>query len=215
MVTLELQVPSTQQNQPGTFQQVDAVAALQQLSLQHRAARVASSRAAQDGQGAISTSPQVPHTVAHLAEKHRTTGEGTPRGRQSTSTRSWSTPHTYTNDVVRLSQRSTPHTYSNDGVRLSELVEKPLAIGTPRSPILQEEELSLAFQLPRMQLSVTLVYLVLLVTVCRFSAGSMSAAPKTILWSKAGQPTQSLQVTSILHDAYWQLLYNVKSTVVA
>ena len=132
MVNLELQLPTTPQNLSGSLHQVDALAALQQLSLQHRAARVVSSRAAQ-GTPAVSQSHQIPYSVVHLAEQQRTARDSSPCSRQCTSSRS----------------RNTPQTYTNDGVRLSELGEQPLAVGTPRPPVFEEEELS--FSLPAAQ----------------------------------------------------------------
>ncbi len=67
MVALELQSPAVQQRQSDTFQQVDPVAALQQLVIQHRTARVASSRAAQQKTSA-SNSPTL-HVQYHILRK--------------------------------------------------------------------------------------------------------------------------------------------------
>ncbi len=127
MVALELQSPAVQQRQSDTFQQVDPVAALQQLVIQHRTARVASSRAAQQKKSA-SNSPHPPCSVSYSSKKQPSADEGTPRGCSS----------------IRCG--STPHHYTNDGVRLSELGEQPLAIGTAEPLVSEEGELS--FSLP-------------------------------------------------------------------
>jgi len=127
MVALELHSPAVQQRQSDTFQQVDPVAALQQLVIQHRTARVASSRAAQHKKSA-SNSPHPLCPVSYSSKKQPSADEGTPRG--CSSTRSG----------------STPHHYANDGVRLSELGEQPLAIGTAEPLVFEEGELS--FSLP-------------------------------------------------------------------
>lgn len=126
MVALELHSPAVQQRQSDTFQQVDPVAALQQLVIQHRTARVATSRAAQHKKSA-SNSPHPLCPVSYSSKKQPSADEGTPRGCSSTS-------------------GSTPHHYANDGVRLSELGEQPLAIGTAEPLVFEEGELS--FSLP-------------------------------------------------------------------
>ena len=120
MVALELQSPAAQQRQSDNFRQVDPVAALQQLVIQHRTARVASSRAAQHKKSASNS----PHPPCPISKKQPSADVGILR--VCSSTRSG----------------STPHHYINDGVRLSELGEQPLALGTAEPLVSEEGELS-------------------------------------------------------------------------
>ncbi|DBA77600.1 TPA: hypothetical protein ACH3X1_009400 [Trebouxia sp. C0004] len=127
MVTLELQSTAAQQRQSDTFQQVDPVAALQQLVIQYRTARVASSRAAQQKRSA-SNSPHPLCSASYSSKKQPSADARAPRC--CSSNRAGSTPHQYT----------------NDGVRLSELGEQPLAIGTAEPLVSKEGELSFSLQ---------------------------------------------------------------------
>ena len=128
MVKLE---PTQQYQQSGSFQQVDPVAALQQLSTQNRAAHAGTSRTVRKDTIACSI-PHLPHSVVQPPKVQRTAEHAKLSSQCTTSTRA----------------RSTPHTYANDGVRLSELGEVPLTVGSPRPPVFEEEELSFSLPAP-------------------------------------------------------------------
>ena len=119
MVTLELQLPSAKNNHPGSFQQIDAVAALQHLiGHQHAAGAVASQakRAAPE----VRTSLQLPQTLAPVPRTQDTGRSSTVRSHQ-------------------IASSSPRGSYSNDGVRLSDLGEQPLAVGRESTSLGQRE----------------------------------------------------------------------------
>ena len=128
MVKLE---PTQQYQQSGSFQQVDPVAALQQLSLQNRTAHAGTSRTVQKDTIACCI-PHLPHSVVQPSKIQHTAEQARFSSQHTTSTRS----------------RSTPHTYAPDGMRLSELGEVPLSVGTPRPLVFEEEELSFSLPAP-------------------------------------------------------------------
>lgn len=127
MVTLELNLPSAKKALPGSLQQVDPVAALQQLIENQRVSRAPRSLAAERQEAEVDTSLQPLHIVPQAPQRHSVQRETKPSTSQTPSPRS--------------AQRK----YSNDGVRLSELGEQPLAIGKEIS-VEQHQELS--FSLP-------------------------------------------------------------------
>ena len=144
MVTLELQLPSKQQCHSTSLQEVDAVAALQQLGLQQHAVRV-NSRLASPKRSVIHADGQASPSAAHLHKNvqgafHETTGRHSVASKAALSLPS-SGRHS-----IATTLRDTPHSYASDGVRLFEQEEQFLFVGTPRPPLLDEQELS--FSLP-------------------------------------------------------------------
>lgn len=127
MVTVELQLPSSKKSLPGSFQQIDPVAALQRLIESQGAPRVPRSLAVDSQEADVSTSLQLLQQVPKTPQRH-----SSERG---TNVR---TPQTEC-------PRAVQHSYSNDGVRLSELGEQPLAVG--RECALDEQQ-ELSFSLP-------------------------------------------------------------------
>ena len=130
MVTLEFQLSPSHQHYSATFREVDAVAALQQLSPQSHAARDRSPQAILDVVHSDSEYHQKKQPAPQSCRSQQTAVTGLSSGLTSTAT----------------TARNTPHVYANDGVRLSEQGEQLLFVGSPQSPVLQEQELS--FSLP-------------------------------------------------------------------
>ena len=127
MVTLELNLPSARKALPGSLQQVDPVAALQQLIENQRVPRAPRSLAAERQEAEVDTSLQPLHIVSQAPQRYSVQRETKPSTSQTPS------------------PRSAQRTYSNDGVRLSELGEQPLAIG---KEISDEQHQELSFSLP-------------------------------------------------------------------
>ena len=127
MVTLELQPPSAGKAVPGSLQQVDPVAALQQLIGNQRVPRAPRSLAAKRQEAKVDTSLQLLQNASQAPQRHSVKRETTPPTSQTTS------------------PRSAQRTYSNDGVRLSELGEQPLAVG---KEIFVGQQQELSFSLP-------------------------------------------------------------------
>lgn len=132
MVTLELQLPSAGKALPGSLQQVDPVAALQQLIENQRVSPAAKSIAAKRQEVDVDTSLQPLQIAAQAPQRHSVQRETKPPTSQTTS--------------PRTAQRK----YSNDGVRLSELGEQVLAVGREIS-VEQQQELS--FSRPDLEIS--------------------------------------------------------------
>lgn len=123
MVTLELQLqlPSAEKALPGSLQQVDPVAALQQLIQHQRVPRASRSLAASRQVVQIDTTLQPLEVPPQLPKQH------SPRQVTKPTTSSTTSP------------RSAQRKYANDGVRLSELGEQPLAVATDSSHGPQQE----------------------------------------------------------------------------
>ena len=127
MITVELQLPSTEHRQAASFQEIDAVAALQHLVHSQNAACTHSS--SRNGIARL-------RTVSHL-----------PKSRAQASPRQQSGPqlNLHSHCSGAFSPRVPQHTYTNDGVRLSDLGEQPLAVGSDSACLGQQE---LSFNLP-------------------------------------------------------------------
>lgn len=122
MVTLDLQLPSANNSHPGSFQQIDAVAALQHLlGRQHAAVPVTSQ--AECAASEVRTSLQLLQRVAQVSRTQDSGRTSTIRSHQ----------------IASSSPRGSQHTYTNDGVRLSDLGEQPLAVGRESTPLGQQE----------------------------------------------------------------------------
>ena len=145
MVTLELQLPSKQQCHSTSLQEVDAVAALQQLGLQQYAARV-NSRTASSKRPVIHTDDQAPPSAAQLHQNVQGASQETTTGRHSVASKAALSLPSSGRQSIATTFRDTPHSYASDGVRLFEQGEQFLYVGSPRPPLLEEQELS--FSLP-------------------------------------------------------------------
>lgn len=129
MVTVELQLPSTRKGLPGSFQQIDPVAALQQLIENQRVPRETRSLAVGTQKTEADTSLQLLQIVSQVPRRHNVE------------------PRTKSGAVQTTSPRGAQRNYSNDGVRLSELGEQPLAVGR-ESFVGQQQELSFSLPAP-------------------------------------------------------------------
>lgn len=118
---LQLQLPSAEKALPGSLQQVDPVAALQQLIQNQRVPRAPRALAAARQEVEIDTTLQPLQVPPQLPKPH--------------SSRPTTKPTTSQTSSPRSAQRK----YANDGVRLSELGEQPLAVATESSHGAQQE----------------------------------------------------------------------------
>lgn len=127
MVTLELQLPSNRKDLPGSFRQIDPVAALQHLVESQRVSRLPKSLAVDSQEVDVGTSLQLVQNVTQAS--HR---QNIKRGTKSQT-------------LQATTPRGVQNSYSNDGVRLSDLGEQPLAVD---SGCALDEQQELSFSLP-------------------------------------------------------------------
>ncbi|KAL3144005.1 hypothetical protein ABBQ32_003813 [Trebouxia sp. C0010 RCD-2024] len=127
MVTIELHLPSNRKDLPGSFRQIDPVAALQHVIENQRVSRPPRTLAADSQEVDVSTSLQLVQNLPQASQR-----QNVKRG-------------TKCRTLQATTPRGVQHSYSNDGVRLSELGEEPLAVDSGHA---LDEQQELSFSLP-------------------------------------------------------------------